>query len=166
MSLQRYALVAEIIGGVALVIGLLFVALELRQNTTAQRVTATQTLVVDYENAIDNLADADNACIYVLGINGLQNLSGIERYRFFVLWFHIFRAAEQLHYYSLEGMIEPQIWRGFQRQLNEVSRLPGVREYWNIRRDWFSDDFQAFIDDLVADGAPVEPELFSMEGCR
>lgn len=166
MSLQRYALVAEIIGGVALVIGLIFVGLELRQNTTAQRVTATQTLVVDYENAIDKLADAENACIYVLGINGLQNLSGIERYRFFVLWFHIFRAAEQLHYYSLEGMIEPQIWRGFQRQLNEVSRLPGVREWWSIRRDWFSDDFQTFIDDLVADEAPVELELFSPEGCR
>jgi len=166
MNLQKYALVAEIAGGVAVVIGLIFVGLELRQNTRAQRVTATQTLVVDYENAIDNLADADTACIYVLGINGLQNLSGIERYRFFVLWFHIFRAAEQLHYYSLEGMIEPQIWRGFQRQLNEVSRLPGVREWWNIRRDWFSDDFQRFVDDLVASGTAVEPELFSAEGCR
>ena len=103
MKLKEYALVAEIVGGLAVLIGLIFVGLELRQNTVAQRVTATQTLVVDYENAVDLLAkDEESACIYVRGSNGLENLTGIERYQFFVMWFHLLRAAEQLHYYSLE----------------------------------------------------------------
>jgi len=35
MSLKRYAQLAEIVGGVAVVIGLIFVGLELRQNTRA-----------------------------------------------------------------------------------------------------------------------------------
>lgn len=73
-KLARYAQVAEIIAGFSILVGLLFVGLELRQNTKAQRVTATQTLVVDYENAIDVMSrNADAACIYVLGINGLEN---------------------------------------------------------------------------------------------
>jgi hypothetical protein len=116
MKTKRYAQIAEIIGAVAVIVGLIFVGLELRQNTLMQRVTATQTLVVDYENALDVLAhDADTACIYVRGINSLDNLNGIERYRFFVIWFHILRAGEQLHFYSLEGMVDQRIWRGFER---------------------------------------------------
>ena len=84
MKLKRYALIAEIVGGLAVIVGLIFVGLELRQNTIMQKVTATQTLVVDYENAIDAIGqDTKIACIYVRGINGLENLNGIERYRFF-----------------------------------------------------------------------------------
>ena len=64
MKLEKYARVAEIIGGLAVVVGLIFVGLELRRNTLMQRVTTTQTLVVDYENAIDTIGqDADTSCI-------------------------------------------------------------------------------------------------------
>ncbi|MEJ2239650.1 MAG: hypothetical protein P8X82_15245 [Gemmatimonadales bacterium] len=166
MKLERFALIAEIIGGLAVLIGLVFVGLELRQNTLAQRVTATQTLVADYENAVDRLAnDQRSACIYVRGSNGLENLTGIERYQFFVMWFHLLRAAEQLHYYSLEGMVEPRIWRGFQRQLDEVVRYPGVRQYWELRRDWYSDEFQGFVDEIVERVPAAESVPLSDESC-
>lgn len=165
-KLKVAALVAEVVGGIAVVIGLIFVGLELRQNTIAQRLTATQTLVVDYENALDIMSnEQEAACIYVRGINGLDNLNGIERYRFFVIWFHIFRAAEQLYQYSLEGLLDQKTWRGFQRQLDEVARLPGVREWWEVRGDWFSDEFQDYVNDLVQSSTPRQPQLFSDEGC-
>lgn len=64
MKLKKYARLAEIIGRLAVVSDLIFVGLELRQNTLMQRVTATQTLVEDYENAIDTIGqDAQTACI-------------------------------------------------------------------------------------------------------
>jgi hypothetical protein len=167
MKLKRYALIAEIVGGLAVIVGLIFVGLELRQNTLMQKVTATQTLVVDYENAIDTIGqDTETACIYVRGINGLENLNGIERYRFFILWFHILRAGEQLHYYSLEGMVDQRIWRGFQRQLDEVIRLPGVQQYWAVRKDWYSDEFQAFVEGIISTAPKAETEYFSEVGCE
>jgi hypothetical protein len=167
MTLKKIALITEILGGLAVIVGLVFVGLELRQNTLMQRVTATQTLVVDYENAVDLLnKDQKTACIYVRGSNGLENLTGIERYRFFVMWFHLLRAAEQLHYYSLEGMVDQRIWRGFQRQLDEVVRYPGTQQYWAVRRDWYSDEFQGFIDQIL-EQAPVRDSVpLSEEGCE
>ena len=167
MKLKKYALIAEIFGGLAVIVGLVFVGLELRQNTLMQRVTATQTLVVDYENAVDLLAkDEASACIYVRGSNGLDNLTGIERYQYFVMWFHLLRAAEQLHYYSLEGMVDQRIWRGFQRQLDEVVRYPGVQQYWELRRDWYSDEFQSFIDQIFEQAPVTDSVPLSEEGCK
>ncbi len=167
MKLKKYARVAEIASGLAVVVGLIFVGLELRQNTLMQRVTATQTLVLDYENAVDAVgADADTACIYVRGINGLENLNGVERYRFFVLQFHLLRASEQLHFYSLEGMIDQRIWRGFERQMDEIVRYPGLQQYWQVRSDWYSDEFQAFINGLISEAPKAETEFFSEDGCQ
>lgn len=166
MKLKEYALLAEVAGGIAVLVGLVFVGLELRQNTLMQRVTATQALSVNYENAVDALGkDTETACIYVRGIKGLDNLNGIERYRFFVLWFHVLRAGEQLHYYSLEGMVDERIWRGYARQLDEIFRYPGVQQYWEIRKDWYSDEFQRFVADLIANAAMADPESFSFDGC-
>lgn len=167
MRLKQYALIAEVVGGLAVVIGLVFVGMELRQNTLIERVTATQALSINYENAVDALGkDTETACIYVRGINGLDNLNGIERYRFFVLWFHVLRAAEQLHFYSLEGMVDTRIWRGYERQLDEIFRLSGVQQYWQLRKDWYSDEFQRFADEIIASAPASEPEYFSYEGCE
>ena len=167
MKLKEYALIAEVVGGLAIIIGLIFVGLELRQNTLMQRVTATQALSVNYENAVDALGkDTQTACIYVRGINGLDNLNGIERYRFFVLWVHVLRAGEQLHYYSLEGMVDTRIWLGYERQLDEIFRYPGVQQYWQVRRDWYSDEFQGFVDQMIAEAPASDPESFSFDGCE
>jgi hypothetical protein len=158
--------ITEFVGVVAVVVGLVFVGLELRQNTTIQRINATQTLAAEYSDALEVMAyEGEAACIYALGINGLENLNEAERLRFFVQMFLIFRSAEQLHYYSLEGMVEPRVWRGFERQLNEVANLPGVRQWWTMRRSWYSDVFQSYIDETIASGPVVEPQLYLDHAC-
>ena len=150
----------------AFVIGLVFVGYELRQNTMIQRITATQTLTAEYADALEVIAyEGDAACIYALGINGISNLDDSERLRFFVIMFQVFRAAEQLHYYSVEGMVEPRIWRGFERQIIEVTSLPGVQEWWAVRRHWFSDEFQTFMDETIAAGSQVAQQTYQDHAC-
>ena len=150
----------------AVLLGLVFVGLELRQNSDLLRITATQTLAAEYGDALEVMAyEADAACVYALGINGLHNLNDVQRLRFFVQMFLIFRSAEQLHYYSLEGMVEDRVWRGFERQLREVANLPGVREWWEVRSFWYSDVFQEYIDGVIEAGPAVEPQNYMDESC-
>jgi hypothetical protein len=156
----------EIIGVVAVLIGLVFVGLELRQNSDLLRITATQTLAAEYSDALEVMAyEGEAACVYALGVNGLQNLNDVQRLRFFVQMFLIFRSAEQLHYYSLEGMVEDRVWRGFERQLIEIANLPGVQEWWWRRNAWFSDEFQAYINGAIESGPVVEPQNYMGESC-
>jgi hypothetical protein len=158
--------VREWVSVAAVVVGLVFVGYELRQNTKVQRISATQTLAAEYADALEAMAyEGEAACVYALGINGVDNLSDDERLRFFVMMFEIFRSAEQLHYYAVEGMVEPRIWRGFERQVTEVASLPGVQEWWSARRAWFSDEFQEFLDSTIAAGPTVEPQRYLEHTC-
>ncbi len=166
MAMKRSDLL-ELLGAAAVVLGLVFVGLELQQNTALQRIETTQALVQEYGDALEVMAyEGDAACIYVLGINGLDNLDDVERLRFFVILFQIYRAAEQLQYYAEEGMVEPRIWRGFERQITEVISLPGVKEWWALRRSWFSDSFQAYLDQRIEVGPTVTPQMYPDQSCR
>jgi hypothetical protein len=158
--------IAEVVSAVAVVIGLVFVGVELRQNTEIQRITATQTLAQQYASALEVMAyEGEAACAYALGISGLENLDEQQRLRFFVIMFQIMRAGEQLHYYAAEGRVEPRIWRGFERQLREIAALPGVQGWWEARRSWFSDEFQVFLDELIADGPATAPQTYIDHAC-
>jgi hypothetical protein len=156
----------EIVGIVAVLMGLVFVGLELRQNSDLLRITATQTLAAEFSDALEVMAyEGEAACVYAVGVNGLHNLNDVQRLRFFVQMFLILRSAEQLHYYSIEGMVENRVWRGFERQLSEVVNLPGVQEYWEIRRLWYSDAFQEYVSGVIKSGPLVEPQNYMGESC-
>ena len=156
----------EVVGAVAVLLGLVFVGLELRQNSELLRITATQTLAAEYSDALEVMAyEGEAACVYALGINGLHNLNDVQRLRFFVQMFLILRSAEQLHCYSLEGMVEDRVWRGFERQLQEIVNLPGVQEYWNVRSSWYSDAFQEYVDGTMEGGPVVKPQDYMGESC-
>ena len=80
----------EIVGVVAVLLGLVFVGLELRQNSDLLRITATQTLAAEYSDALEVMAyEGEAACVYALGVNGLHNLNDVQRLRFFVQLFLI-----------------------------------------------------------------------------
>jgi len=149
----------EIVGVLAVLLGLVFVGLELRQNSELLRITATQTLAAEYSDALEVITyDDEAACVHALGSHGLNNLNEVQCLRFFVQMFLVFRSAEQLHYYSLEGMVEDRVWRGFDRQSQEVANLPGVREWWEVRSTWFSGAFQAYVGDIIESGAVSVPQ--------
>lgn len=158
--------VIEIVSALSVVIGLVFVGVQLRQNTIVQRVTATQTLSAAYSDALEVLGyEQDAACVYVLGINGLANLDDAQRLRFFSMWLRLFRAAEQLQYYSTQDMVDSSIWAGFERQLRELVVLPGVQEWWQLRKTWFSDPFQEYIGGLINSRQTAAPQRFQNHSC-
>jgi len=166
ISLDSAAKTAEIIGAVAVVVGLLFVGLEVRSNTVAQQFSATQTLVSEYNTAISSINDGEFVCIFIQAGNDFDGLSQAKKVRFSILMQPIFRTFEQLHYSSLQGTIDPNVYSGFQRQFAAMMLLPGNQQYWAVRGKWFGTVFQEYVQGITANNQSVEPANFSSEGCE
>jgi hypothetical protein len=120
ISLDAGAKVAEIIGAVAVVIGLLFVGLEIRANTLAQQFSATQTLVSEYNTAVSAINDNEFVCIYIDASNDFAGLSQADKIRYSILMQPIFRTFEQLHYSNMQGTIDPNVYSGFRNQFESI----------------------------------------------
>jgi len=169
LSLDSASKSAEIIGAISVVVGLLFVGMEIRGNTVAQQFSATQILVSEYNTAITSINDKEFVCIYIKGSNNFNGLSHSEKIRFSVQLQPIFRTFEQLHYSSLHRTIDSNVHSGFERQFKSIMQLPGFQEYWAVRRHWFGDTFQAYVDKVVSDResieAPPESANFGQRDC-
>ena len=166
LTLDSAAKVAEVVGAVAVVVGLLFVVIEIRENTIAQQFSATQTLVSEYNTAVSAINDREFVCIYIRAGNDFQSLSQSDKIRFSILMQPVFRTFEQLHYSDLNGTIDVNVYSGFERQYAAMMQLPGNRQYWAARRDWFGQTFQEYTDRIIAGGETIEPANFESEECE
>jgi hypothetical protein len=166
LSLDTAAKIAEVVGGFAVIVGLLFVGMEIRGNTIAQQFTATQVLVSEYNDAISSINDKDFICIYIRATQDFKSLPQADKIRFSILMQPVFRTFEQLHYSSLHGTIDQNVYSGLQRQFASIMAVPGTRQYWEARRDWFGDTFQEYVDEVIAGSQGVEPAGFKNEDCE
>jgi len=165
-SLDSAAKIAEVIGAIAVVVGLIFVGSEIRGNTVAQQFSATQVLVREYNAAITSINDEEFICIYISGASDFNALSQNEKIRFSIQMQPIFRTFEQLHYSALRGTIDLNIHSGFQRQLGSLMQLQGNQQYWAVRRDWFGNEFQEHMDSIISGGLSENPANFNLEECE
>jgi hypothetical protein len=146
MKLESWGLVAEVVSAIAVVLSLIFVGLQVRQNSEAQMQTGTQAVVTEYNNGIRALsADPNLVCLYVRGSQDYFALSGAERVRFSSYFLSMFNVQQQIHRLRLDGAIDEDIWRGFDSQLKDVVRLPGVYQWFETRAHWYGQDFRAYI---------------------
>jgi hypothetical protein len=165
-SLDSAAKVGEITGAIAVIVGLLFVGLEIRVNTLAKEGSATQTLVSEYNKAVSAINDPEFVCIYIRAGSDFSGLSQANKIRYSILMQPIFRVFEQLHYSALQGTIDSNVYSGFQQQFVAIMQLPGNRQYWAVRGSWFGSVFQDYVEDVISNTTGVTPANFSSEECE
>lgn len=162
MSGMRRA--GEAIAAIAVVVSVVFVGVEIRQNSEAQVRSTTQAVVSDYIGSLERLVDnPDFVCLYVAGVQDYETLSGAERLRFSAYYMSTYYQLQEMHRLAAGGSIDADTWSGFESLLRETTRYPGVRHWFSLRRDWFSTRFQDYIDGLMRDNAPIEDYLFEDE---
>ena len=86
LKLKQWAQIAEVIGAVAIVVSLIYVASELRHNTDAtQAATFQQMVQLSATTLITMAQNTEMADIYSRGVQDPESLTDLERFRFFLV---------------------------------------------------------------------------------
>lgn len=159
--LERILLFGELIAAIAVVISVIFVAIEIRQNSRAQVQATTQAAVSDFLSSLELMAsDREFACMYTRAARDFESLDAAERLRFSAYYMSTYYQLQEMHRLAEEGAIDADTWSGFHGLLQETTRYPGVRQWFAIRRTWFSERFQAYVDDLMRQTPGIEAAVF------
>ena len=148
MTLDYYANLAEIIGVVIVIVTLVFLALQIRQNTRALRSTTIQE-VMQSEIAMMSLI-VENAGVWEKIITGAPLSAGEESRKAIVL-FNVYMIETESRYHQYKtGYLDAQPWEGRLGTLPHVVRLP-IFELWRASHGGASHaaDFLALLDDLL-----------------
>jgi hypothetical protein len=142
--------IAELIGALAVVLTLFYLADQVRNNTRMARGAATSEAVAAIRDATTFFVnDASMNELFRKGIVNLGELSEEELGQFHPLTLNIFKACEQLHYQWAIGAMDHDLWAGWEWQLTRYLTSPGNQEWFAPRRLAFSSRFQKWLDNLA-----------------
>ncbi len=148
MNLERWSLVAEITGGIAIVISVVILIVEVRGNTAAIRAASAQSITDATVDVMTLMAaDGELADLRLAGDYSIREpltptisawqfdraLSDTERFRYFVFYRQQWIRYQNIYLQTLSGTLEPAVWETYARvicfDLTDSSR-PGIRATW------------------------------------
>ncbi len=141
---------AEVLGALAVLITLVYLSRQIRQNTEEIR-SANYHGVTDSFNEI-NLAvagDADLARVFRLGNEAYEKLSEEEQYQFGFFMHATFRVLDVIKFQSQHGTGDMTLWEYEKKTLDTLLAAPGVRTWWRNRPYNFSEDFVTYVETQV-----------------
>ena len=147
MSLEDLANLGEAVGGIAVLVSLIYLALQIRQNTRAIRASAYQQIVDSFSTiSLEISKDPSLTEIFIRAQDGLAGFDDVERRRLELLMISFWRRAENLFFQSQQGTVLDEDWAGVRESLAIILQSRGQREMWTAIRGRFNPGFVSFVD--------------------
>jgi hypothetical protein len=152
MTLEGIYYISQIVAVIAIFASLIFVGLQVRQNTKALKATSHHA-ITDSFNAINNLvlSDPKVARIMRLTLAGSEEMDEDERVSANYMLLANMRIFETLYYQFKNGTLDKKLFDAELKTLKWVVTLPGFLAWWPVNPISLSDEFRAFIDGLIRD---------------
>jgi hypothetical protein len=145
VSLQDLGNIGELVGAIAVVASLVYLAVQIRQNTRTVKTSTYQGLfdhIADFQNLL--LANEKLGAIWSVGLSQPDSLSRGDQERFGLLMLRFFRQLETLHYEWREGLLDETLFRGWIHDSLRFAKQPGGESWWHANRSIFGTEFQAW----------------------
>ena len=141
---------AELVGVVAIVLSLILVAYELRQNTTVMR-AQTRDAMTDKQMMFTDWVATNRYTAEVLTLSGQGKIEPgtpeAVSFEFFAQG--VIREWENSYYQYEQGLFESEEFAPRIVRWRQIISLGPVREYWARSKDQFSPRFRAEVDGIL-----------------
>ncbi len=146
MNWDAIAAASELVAAMAVIISLLYLALQIKNNTDSARTSTYQSVVSEFGALNRAMAETpDLSILFVQAMEDFESLSAADKARCSQLFFACFHNFENMYYQYRKGYLEPDVWLGWQRLILTYYARPGFQVWWSMRRDVFSRSFVDFL---------------------
>lgn len=157
-NLRQLADLAQVFGAIGVIISLIYLATEVRQNTKALRSGTFQNMTAQ-SLQMRSYAINDSAFVHfqLKGAESPDSLTAYERRRWSYYVGAAFRTFENIHYQYASGMLDSELWQGYDRTIRGLVAQPGYERWYRANNDQFSAGFQHYIAGVLSDPRPFGP---------
>ena len=152
MNWDAMTAAAEILAAVGVIISLLYLGQQIRNQTLETRLAFANEFVNQLNLVYSDLStDAQLSELWVKGLQDFSALSPPQRAQFSAFAGRLLRIVESVFHQYRWGRIEDTVWSGIDTSAGDLYRYPGIKEWWGTRAHWFSDEFNAHVKTYAAD---------------
>jgi hypothetical protein len=147
MSLQDLGSLGEFIAAIATLVTLVYLAIQIRQNTKSVRASSFHDAISDFAHGIEELnKDPELTRIFYAGLANFEDLSQLERQRFATYFTAVLRRYESILYQTRRGTLEPEALSDMRRHLGYALSQPGSRAWWNQASYLFNEELKEHVE--------------------
>lgn len=151
MNWEAIGAIGEIVGALAVFLTLAYLAIQIRQNTSAVRTTALDSSVNVVQNIREQILNSEEvATIYIEGGKDPHNLSEVDLVRYRILITNMLWSIWNLYSQSNYGSLSKSVWECQRTTLHRILETPGGKWYWNEYGCEFEDTFIEEINSIIA----------------
>jgi hypothetical protein len=149
-SLSDLSSIGSLVSGVAVLVSLIYLAQQTRQNSKHTRALIHQGRSIQAADLTDRWA-ADPSLIALLlrATRGDRTLDDEEVLRFLLMQFSAYQMWEDRFYQHKDGLVDEERHAGTVREIKERLQTIGYRASWQMQRNTYGTEYQAFVDGLI-----------------
>jgi hypothetical protein len=166
MSLSALASLGSFVSGFAVLISLVYLALQVRQTERNQQISIRHSRASRIVELHLALADSGMADAWLHGSESSRELTQTELSQYINLCRALFFHFEDSFYQREEGLLNDAAFETVVAGARLSARSPGWRVAWRMARPNFAGKFLAFMDGVVAASAVEPPVDVSLEAWK
>ncbi len=155
MTLEQYANLFEILGGSIVLVTLIFLVIQLRQNTRALKSATLQGHQANSISISQMLVEDSMLEVLIKGMPQPSELTPIERGKFNAYWTITLMNYQETYFQIRAGFYDPDLFDGWWQSLRNNFLLPGFRLHWEHRSLTLSSEFRKFVDEQIMSREPT-----------
>jgi hypothetical protein len=166
MNWEALGALAETIGAAGVIVSLVYLTFQVRQNTRAIRAQTYDSFVSQFRNWNEPMrTDRRMAERFHELMEDVESLPPEDQRHAIHVLFDFARLAENLHYQYREGMLSEAVWRGWENLFRSYLSAPGFIWYLDRRPGFFAPEFNDWVRTLreTAEVAPPRASAITPE---
>ena len=150
MDIMELGAIGELVGGVAVIATLIYLAVQIRQNTRAVRASALDSSVTSIMSVRGSIVEsAELSEIFDKGLADAESLDHLERTRFRFLMQNVLWGFWNTYSQAGYANLSTSVWEAQLPILVRVMTTPGGRWFWENFRHEFEASFRDEVDTVL-----------------
>lgn len=151
MNWDAIGSVGEIIGALAVVISVFYLAFQIRKQTEESKLSATRDLANQHLDILKTLATDDRLPkIWLKGVRSYTSLDDEDRYRVSLIFHALIRNFEQQFIHARNSKAESVFIDSINREFALILSFPGFEEWWETSSLGYDNVFVEHLDKVKA----------------
>ena len=153
MNWEAIGAVGEVLGAFAVVLTLVYLAVQIRQNTSSTRASTYSATTDGWHNYMQAQSVADIDLLISLAKNP-SKLTSADFYRGYYLCRVMFRRMEHDYFQFKAGTFDPATWNAYVKAFREDTfGNPAVRAMWKLQFAYLNPKFYEYMQSEIEDAA-------------
>ncbi len=159
MNWEAVGAIGEIVGAGAVFATLIYLAVQIRQNTRSLKLTVEKDIAIHFAQVNYDLAPTSVAHILGRAAADVSQLNDEELAQFGLFANGFFRTQQLAYDQWLEGNLSRRSWESIESHFKTQLASAGIKAFWDVRSATFKPEFQDYVNGLNFEGALSSVEV-------